>query len=146
MTRGREVRFSRPAGPARRAAGELESAVMAVLWEARTPLNAAEVRERLEARVAAGPDGLAYTTVITILTRLCEKNALARERDGRAFRFKPVADAAGLAARRLNALLDTVEDRDAVLSRFVEELPDHEEQLLRELLDARTPAPGAEDD
>lgn len=119
---------------------------MAVLWEAGTPLNATEVRERLETRVDAGPDGLAYTTVITILTRLCEKNALARERDGRAFRFRPVADAAGLAARRLNALLDTVEDRDAVLSRFVEELPDHDERLLRELLDARTPASGSEDD
>lgn len=146
MTRGRERRFGRPAGSARRAAGELESAVMAVLWEAGTPLNAAEVRERLEVRVEAGPDGLAYTTVITILTRLYEKNALAREREGRAFRFTPVADAAGLAARQLNAVLDTVGDRDAVLSRFVQELPDHDERLLRELLDSCSATPGPDGD
>jgi predicted transcriptional regulator len=135
----------------RRAAGALEAAVLAVLWEAGEPLSPADVRERLDARagtgaddahagdprVGAGPDGLAYTTVVTILTRLFEKNALSRERDGRAFRYAPVADAAGLAARRLTAVLDTAADRNAVLTRFVEDLPDHEEQLLRELLDAR---------
>jgi predicted transcriptional regulator len=42
-----------------------------------------------------GADTLAYTTVVTILTRLFEKNALSRERDGRAYRYAPVADEAG---------------------------------------------------
>ncbi|WP_051450468.1 BlaI/MecI/CopY family transcriptional regulator [Actinospica robiniae] len=123
----------------RRAAGALESAVMAVLWEAGTPLTAAEVRERLDMRFHTGPDGLAISTILTILGRLREKNVLSRERRGRAFRYEPLADEAGLAARRLTALLDAVADRGAVLSRFVEDLPDHDEQLLRDLLDLRTP-------
>lgn len=120
----------------RRAHGTLESAVLTILWDARTPLSPAEVRERLGApqRNGAAADELAYTTVVTILTRLYEKNALTRERDGRAFRYAPVADEAGLAARRLSDLLDQAADRDAVLSRFVEDLPDHDERLLRGLL------------
>lgn len=120
---------------ARRAHGSLESAVLTILWDARTPLNPGEVRERLAAATnGAAADELAYTTVVTILTRLFEKHALTRERDGRAFRYAPAADEAGLAARRLSDLLDQAADRDAVLSRFVEDLPDHDERLLRELL------------
>lgn len=131
----------------RRAAGALESAVLAVLWAAGEPLSPADVRERLAAaQVDDGADPLAYTTVVTILTRLFEKNALSRQRDGRAFRYTPIADEAGLAARRLSAMLDTVDDRGAVLSRFVEDLPDRDERLLRTLLEARVrpPAPDAD--
>lgn len=128
----------------RRAAGALESAVLNILWEADQPLSATDVREHLLAERGDGQSELAYTTVVTILTRLFEKNALARERDGRAYRYAPVADEAGLAARRLTALLDQVADRDAVLSRFVEDLTDRDERLLRDLLGARPPAPGLE--
>jgi predicted transcriptional regulator len=130
---------------ARRAHGTLESAVLAVLWDAGAPLSPAEVRERLTAQNGNGAaDELAYTTVVTILSRLFEKDALSRERDGRTFRYAPVADEAGLAARRLSALLDQAADRDAVLSRFVEDLPGRDEQLLRALLGARPAADRAE--
>jgi len=119
---------------ARRAAGALELAVLNVLWEAGRPLSATEVREVLVAEGESGSGELAYTTVVTILTRLFEKNTLSRERDGRAFRYAPVADEAGLAARRLTAMLDEVADRHAVLSGFIENLDDNDEQLLRALL------------
>jgi predicted transcriptional regulator len=121
----------------RRAAGALELAVLNVLWESGRPLGAAEVRERLMAESANGAGELAYTTVVTILTRLYEKNTLVREREGRAFRYAPVTDEAGLAARRLNAMLDEVTDRGAVLSGFIENLTDNDEQLLRTLLEDR---------
>lgn len=122
----------------RRANGALETAVMNVLWQVGRPLNAAEVRERLLIHQCGAKRELAYTTVVTILTRLYEKNALARERDGRAFRYAPVADEAGLAARRLSAMLDEAADRDAVLSRFVDDLSGRDEQLLRAVLEARS--------
>jgi len=123
-------------GP-RRAAGALESAVLAVLWQASEPLSPGEVRERLTRDEERGGAELSYSTVVTILTRLHEKNALSRERDGRAYRYAPVADEAGLAARRLTQLLDRVRDREAVLSRFVADLSEHDEQLLRDLLGER---------
>jgi predicted transcriptional regulator len=130
---------------ARRAAGALESAVLAVLWRASEPLSPGEVRERLARDEAPGGAELSYSTVVTILTRLHEKNALSRERDGRAYRYAPVADEAGLAARRLTQLLDRVRDREAVLSRFVADLSEHDERLLRDLLDERGDGPGSRD-
>lgn len=128
----------------RRASGALESAVLGVLWEAGEPLSAAEVREHLVAQGGSGTGELAYTTVVTILTRLLEKNTLTRERDGRAFRYAPVADEAGLAARRLSAMLEAATDRHAVLSGFIENLTDNDEHLLRALLDGRTKPTGAD--
>jgi predicted transcriptional regulator len=131
---------------ARRAAGALESAVLAVLWQASEPLSPGEVRERLARDEARDGAELSYSTVVTILTRLHEKNALSRERDGRAYRYAPVADEAGLAARRLTQLLDRVRDREAVLSRFVADLSEHDEQLLRDLLDERGDGAGTREE
>jgi predicted transcriptional regulator len=117
---------------ARRAAGELEAAVLALLQADRTPLTAGEVRDRLARN---GPGGeLAYTTVVTILTRLHGKGVLHRHKDGRSFRYVPVADQPGLAARRMARMLDAEPDREAVLARFVSVLSDSDEQLLRKML------------
>ncbi|MET7640947.1 BlaI/MecI/CopY family transcriptional regulator [Streptomyces sp. NPDC005438] len=111
----------------RRAQGELETTVLMTLHEAPEPVTAAWVRERLG-------DDLAYTTVVTILTRLLAKGAVTREKAGRSFLWTPAADAAGLAAHRMRQVLDGESDRDTVLTRFVSSLTDDDEQLLRSLL------------
>ena len=122
----------------RRGPGELAAAVMQVLWDAGQPLSPGEVQAALD----GGTGRLSYSTVVTILSRLHAKKALVRQRAGRAFRYSPAADEAGLAARRLAAMLDREPDRDAVLSRFVAELSDHDEQLLRALLGDSGPGGG----
>ncbi|MCX5206534.1 BlaI/MecI/CopY family transcriptional regulator [Streptomyces sp. NBC_00237] len=111
----------------RRGQGELESHVLSVLGAAPGPVTAAWVQERLGG-------GLAYTTVITILTRLYAKGAVTRTRSGRSFEWTPVADGAGLVALRMRKLLDREDDRDAVLSSFVSALSADDERLLRALL------------
>ena len=111
----------------RRAAGELEAAVLAVLQDARVSLSPAEVREQIGA-------GLAYTTVVTILSRLHAKGVLERSKSGRSYRYAPVADQPGLAARRMVRVLDDEPDREAVLARFVSTLSDSDEDLLRRML------------
>ncbi|MFD3838506.1 BlaI/MecI/CopY family transcriptional regulator [Streptomyces sp. NPDC058642] len=113
--------------PRRRAQGELEAQVLSALREADGPATAGWVRERLGA-------GLAYTTVITILTRLLAKAAVTRERSGRSFVWTPVSDQAGLAAHRMRKLLDGESDREAVLASFVTSLDPDDEKLLRDLL------------
>jgi len=115
------------AAAGRRAAGELEAAVLAVLQGAGAPLSPAEVRERI-----GGP--LAYTTVVTILSRLHAKGVLERHKAGRAYLYSPVADEPGLAARRMARVLDGEADREAVLARFVSALSDSDEELLRRML------------
>ncbi|UUU20125.1 BlaI/MecI/CopY family transcriptional regulator [Streptomyces sp. DSM 40750] len=113
--------------PRRRGQGELEALVLAALREADGPERAGWVQERL------GGD-LAYTTVITILTRLLAKGAVTRERAGRAFVWTPASDQAGLAAHRMRRVLDGESDREAVLASFVTSLEPDDERLVRELL------------
>src|SRR5579863_7927139 len=111
----------------RRAAGELEAAVLAVLQEAGAALSPGEVRERIGG-------ALAYTTVVTILSRLHAKGVLERRKAGRAYLYAPVADQPGLAARRMARVLDGEADREAVLARFVSSLSGRDEELLRRML------------
>jgi predicted transcriptional regulator len=111
----------------RRSAGELAREVLAILQAAGEPLSAGDVRDRL------GGD-LAYTTVVTILSRLRDKGVLDRKRTGRAYRYAPVADEPGLAARQMTRVLDGEPDRQAVLARFVSGLSSEDEQALRRML------------
>ncbi len=111
----------------RRGQGELEAQVLSALRAAERPATAGWVQERL------GGD-LAYTTVITILTRLLDKGAVTREREGRSFAWTAASDEAGLAARRMRKVLDGERDREAVLASFVTSLEPNDERLLRELL------------
>ncbi|MER5884011.1 BlaI/MecI/CopY family transcriptional regulator [Streptomyces sp. NPDC001941] len=114
-------------GPRRRGQGELEAQVLTALGGAPGPVNVAWVQERLGT-------GLAYTTVITILTRLHAKGLVTRERSGRSFVWTPVTDEAGLAALRMRRVLDAETDRGAVLASFVTTLSESDERLLRDLL------------
>ncbi|MGW0538230.1 BlaI/MecI/CopY family transcriptional regulator [Streptomyces sp. NPDC003032] len=113
--------------PRRRGQGELEGLVLSVLRQAEGPVAAGWVREQLGG-------GLAYTTVITILTRLLAKGMVTRQRVGRSFVWTPASDQAGLAARRMRKVLDGERDREAVLASFVTALDPDEERLLRDLL------------
>jgi predicted transcriptional regulator len=113
--------------PGRRGAGELEAAVLEVLQRGGSALSPGEVRERI------GGD-LAYTTVVTILSRLHAKGVLDRRKSGRAYLYAPVADSPGLAARRMARVLDGEADRETVLARFVSVLSDRDEELLRRML------------
>ncbi len=110
-----------------RAAGSLESEVLATLWTAERPLTAGDVA------VALGSD-LAYNTVQTILVRLHSKGAVRRELLGRAHAYSPVLDEAGLAAQRMRAMLDRGGDHAAVLTRFLGSLTPEDESTLAGLL------------
>jgi predicted transcriptional regulator len=112
----------------RRPAGGLESEVLAALWAADRPMTPGDVQRELGGE-------LAYTTVMTALTRLHEKGAVERRRAGRAYAYTPVLDQAGMAAARMRGVLDGGQDREAVLARFVGSLSADDERLLAELLD-----------
>ncbi|MFE2036780.1 BlaI/MecI/CopY family transcriptional regulator [Streptomyces scopuliridis] len=115
-------------GAERRPAGELEAGVLAALWAAEEPLTPGRVQEALGG-------SLARTTVTTILSRLYEKGSVTRIRSGRGYAYSPTEDAPGLTARRMHSELAKDEDRSAVLARFVSQLNDEDERMLRSLLD-----------
>jgi predicted transcriptional regulator len=109
--------------------------VLGCLAAAGRPLTASEVLADLGG-------GLAYTTVMTTLSRLHSKGVLTRESSsGRAYAYS-LADAletvpASLTARGMRRLLDAGEDRAGVLARFVADLSPADERLLADLLDGR---------
>jgi len=122
----------------RRAAGELEAAALAVLQAAGLLPQPVPYLPGRQSR----PGGhLAYSTVVTILSRLYAKGVLTRSRSGRAYSYTPVADEPGLAARRMRGLLEAEPDREAVLARFVSGMSPADEQLLRRML-AEQPGAG----
>lgn len=102
--------------------------MLAALWATDQPLTPQDVQ------LALGGD-LARTTIATILARLHDKGTVERTRTGRSYAYTPtVHDTAGLAARRMRSELDREQDRSTVLARFVSDLSDDDERLLRELL------------
>ncbi len=109
--------------------GELERGVMEQLWATE---GAQSVRE---VHLAIGRD-LAYTTVMTVLDRLAKKGLVERERDGRAYRYRPVQSREELVAEVMHtALADNVADRTAALVAFVGRVSPAEAEAMRAALD-----------
>ena len=115
----------------RRDRGALETEILAVLRHTGEPMTAGQVHETLD-------DELAYTTVMTTLSRLHDKGALTRALSGRAYLYRLAGDEqavdAALTARRMRRLLDAGSDRNVALRRFVSELEPSDERVLAELL------------
>ncbi|MFD0020222.1 BlaI/MecI/CopY family transcriptional regulator [Streptomyces sp. NPDC058382] len=122
----------------RRPHGELVADVLAVLWQAGRPLTAQQINAELG-------QGLARTTVATILARLYEKGTLRRTPVVRGFAYEPVVDEAGLVAGRMRRELESDPHRELVLKRFVSSLSEGDEEMLRRLL-LEAEADAAEDE
>jgi predicted transcriptional regulator len=111
--------------------GALERDVLACLAAAGQPLSPGQVRAELG-------DHLAYTTVMTTLSRLHAKGALSRQPAGRGYAYSlpggPGGAQASMTAHRMLRLLEAGADRAGVLSRFVADLRPEDEELLTSLL------------
>ncbi|MGI5214293.1 BlaI/MecI/CopY family transcriptional regulator [Plantactinospora sp. CA-290183] len=112
--------------------GDLERAVMDVLWDrsagAPDGVTVREVAEVLRDRE------LAYTTVMTVLDRLAGKGMVEREREGRAWRYRPAASREAHIARLMLDALDLAGSRDAALVRFARSVTGTEAEILRAAL------------
>jgi predicted transcriptional regulator len=119
--------------------GALEREVLACLAAAGEALAPGEVLAGL------GDSGLAYTTVMTTLSRLHAKGAVTREPAGRGYVYALRGDTgddaqASMTARRMLKLLEARPDRASVLSQFVADLSPEDEHLLTGLLADGHPA------
>ncbi len=111
--------------------GPLEERLLEMLWQRRS----ATVRELVD----DGCQDLAYTTVMTTLDRLYKKNLLARDAEGRAFRYAPRLTRADLqreaAGEAFRQWLDASPAASMPLSYLVEILTERDAQLLDDLRD-----------
>ena len=110
--------------------GELERAIMDVLWESSEPLTVRQVGVRLTDR------DLAHTTVMTVLDRLAKKGFAKRQRDGRAWRYCAAADREAYVTELMMHALDQTGDRSAALASFARRVSDDEAKVLRTALES----------
>lgn len=119
--------------------GELERAVMDLLWEHPEAITANTLRDLLSLRPAsttrtADTRSLAVTTVLTVLSRLEKKGLVERERSTRPHRYRAVTSRADHTAELMLEVLGSAPDREAVLARFIGTVSDGEAETLRKLL------------
>jgi predicted transcriptional regulator len=110
--------------------GPLEERVLELLWQRPEGLSVREAQQALSG-------GLAYTTVMTTLDRLYKKGLLARERDGRGYRYAAgttrEAFTASLLRRWLDRLLGRERSARPLLSTLVDAVGERDRALLPEL-------------
>lgn len=111
---------------------------METLWEVDDAwLTVREVHDRL----SQGRD-IAYTTVMTVLDRMARKELVARERAGRAWRYRPAQSRGAMTAEVMREALgefsqdSNQQDRQEALVAFVGEASEADRRALREALAA----------
>ena len=109
--------------------GQLEGRVMELVWQK----GSATVRE--VHRALARQRDVAYTTIMTVMSRLHQKGFLARETEGNAFRYHPTASREEfLANATLTVFSGLTKDLSGpVMSAFVDKLGADESRRLEEL-------------
>lgn len=112
--------------------GELENAVMDLIWSSAEPLTVRQVREAL-----AAERPLAYTTVQTVMDRLAHKGLLLRRPEGKANAYLPVRSREDHTAATMQEVLHGTADPQAALLHFVELMDEQQEQALRAALARR---------
>jgi predicted transcriptional regulator len=104
--------------------GPLEAEVMRIIWKTDRPTS---VRELLGQINEGRKPQLAYTTVMTVMSRLVGKGVLTRRRQGRGYVYEAaVSDPAGIAVRNVMRQFG-----DEAMAHFVEEARADPETLRR---------------
>ncbi len=107
--------------------GQLESAIMDVIWAGDRPQSVREVRERM-----AYGRPVAYTTVMTVMGILHGKGVLRREKQGRAWRYWPAETKEEHDARLMAEALRSGGDHRLTIRRFLERVSDDELASLQD--------------
>jgi predicted transcriptional regulator len=113
-----------------RSFGELEAAIMDRVWLGGRPVLVREIWADL--RPEREP---AYNTVLTVVEILYRKGWLAREKDGRAFRYRATVSREDYTAGLMGEALEASSDRVAALRSFAEHIDPAEARQLRQMLD-----------
>jgi BlaI family transcriptional regulator, penicillinase repressor len=109
--------------------GRLEYAVLVAVWE-RGTISGRELHDRVGV-----PLGLVYTTTARVLDRLHAKGLVAREKDGKVFRYRAAASRSEIDRARLARTLSSVlvDGPRPALATLVEVFEEIDPGLLDEL-------------
>lgn len=114
----------------RQVLGDLEADIMEILWK-KSPASVRDVHMRL-----ARNRTIAYTTVMTVMSRLAGKGLLRREHHGRAYLYAPVQSREEFCSDTINAVMKGLLGGfgEPVLSQFVDTVGALDASQLDELV------------
>jgi predicted transcriptional regulator len=117
----------------RKILGDLEADVMEAIW-ARGRATVHDVHENL----TAANRELAYTTVMTVMSRLAEKGLLKKRKDGAAYVYMPVASKEEFTRRTVSTLVsELLDDFTApAMSQFVDFVTEQDDAAIEALAKA----------
>lgn len=117
----------------RKILGDLEADVMEVIW-ARGRATVHDVHRGL----AAADRALAYTTVMTVMSRLADKGLLERRKDGAAYLYMPAATKEEFTRRTVGTVLsELLGDFTApAMSQFVDLVGEQDDAAIEALAKA----------
>lgn len=123
--------------------GELELAIMRIVWARGT----VTVREVLDALTQTRP--LAYTTVMTIMSRLADKALLTTIKQGKTYQYRATLTPDALKAQAVGRVVQTLLTDfggEIAISQFVEQLAAVDPAQLRRLAEMAKLAQEDDDD
>lgn len=119
--------------------GDLEAVIMDRVWQAEKPVLVRDVVEAIQ-----GDREIAFTTVQTVMEILYRKGWLAREKNGRAYRYWASRTREEYTAALLGEAFDTTSDRGAAFTRLLQDLePDEIAELDQALEEAKKRGPAS---
>lgn len=80
---------------------DLEALIMGIVWEAGGQVTVRHVYENIQSKRK-----LAYTTIMTVMGRLVDKQVLSRDKSGRAYLYAPMVSKDDMLGRSLRSLAD----------------------------------------
>lgn len=111
--------------------GPLEQKIMDIIWHSALPLKPAEVKKKLKGDYA-------YTTIMTVLSRMVEKKILKRQLAGKAYYYSAAKSKPAFAKNCLCGFFDKLVDSygDLAISHFVDTVKKDKRslKLLKEYL------------
>lgn len=114
----------------RQVLGDLETDIMEILWR-ESPASVRQVHEAL-----ARERAIAYTTVMTVMSRLTEKGLLKREQHGRAYLYVPTQTREEFCSDTISAVVQSLIGGfgEPVISQFVDTIGSGNAEKLDELI------------
>ena len=111
--------------------GSLEQQVMEVLWQAQKPLKPQEVLSQMKGDYA-------YTTIMTILKRLADKNVVSRKLSGKVYFYNPCTCKDKFIKKNLSGIIGGLVDSygSLAIANFVDVIKTNKQDLtlLKEYL------------
>lgn len=117
-----------------RVLGELESEIMEIIWDQKDAVSVKDIVDILGKRRK-----IAYTTVMTIMTRLVNKGVLVRRLRGASYLYQPKVSKDQFVAKAVHGIFSSAVSTlgEEVLTHFIKEIqkisPKKRQELLKRL-------------